>query len=283
MKFVKTLTMIAAVMALSACSRVSVPAGYAGVKYNLYGSEKGIQDEAVGPGKYWLTMNEEIYQLPTFSQNYVWTKDAAEGSPNDESITFQDREGTQINADVGITYSIPQDKVPTVFQKYRRGADEITDTYLRNMVRDAINSATSKMDIADIYGPKKEALMLEVTKSVQEQVAAVGIVVEKIYWISAMRLPPTIANAINAKIEATQKAQQRENDLQTAKAQAEIARETARGEADAKIIAAKAEAEANRLRQASITKDLIEYEKVNRWNGELPKFTGPGQTFMKID
>lgn len=269
---IKVALAVGAIALLGACSKV--PAGNVGVKFDLYGGDKGVTGEVVGPGKYWLGWNEEMYLFPTFAQNYVWTAGNDLTSPADESITFQDKEGTQINADVGITYAIAADKADTIFQKYRKGVDEITDTYLRNMVRDALNSETSKMDVADIYGVGKEELMNRVTQRVKDQVQDLGIVVEKIYWIGAMRLPPAITNAINAKIEATQKAQQRENELQTAKAQAEIEREKARGEADAKMIAAKGEAEANRLRQASITDNLIEYEKALRWDGKLPQVTG---------
>lgn len=271
MKF-KTILVIAAAVTLSACSKV--PAGNVGVKFDLYGGDKGVTGEVVGPGKYWLGWNEEMYLFPTFSQNYVWAAEQGAGSETNESITFQDKEGTQINADVGITYSIEADKADAIFQKYRKGVDEITDVYLRNMVRDALNSETSKMDVAEVYGVGKEDLMNRVTEHVRGQVGSIGIIVEKIYWIGAMRLPPAITNAINAKIEATQKAQQRENELQTAAAQAQIEREKARGEADAKVIAAQAEAESNRLRQAVVTDKLIEYEKAIRWDGKLPQVTG---------
>jgi regulator of protease activity HflC (stomatin/prohibitin superfamily) len=257
---------------LTACSKV--PAGNVGVKFDLYGGDKGVTGEVVGPGKYWLGWNEEMYLFPTFAQNYVWTAGNDPTSPTDESISFQDREGTQINADIGITYAIRADKADTVFQKYRKGVDEITDVYLRNMVRDALNSETSKMDVSEIYGPGKEELMQRVTSRVKVQVAEIGIEVEKIYWIGAMRLPNTITQAINAKIEATQKAQQRENELQTAKAQAEIEREKARGEADAKLIAAEAEAKANKLISQSVDANLVNYLQAQRWDGKLPQVTG---------
>jgi len=277
MRKLKMTLVAGALLALSACSKV--PAGNVGVKFDLYGGDKGVTGEVVGPGKYWLGMNEELYLFPTFAQTAVWSKVAG---GVDESITFQDREGTQINADVGITYAIRADKADTVFQKYRKGIDEITDIYIRNMVRDAINSETSTMDVAEIYGAGKEPLMAKVTQRVQKEVGDIGIVVEKISWIGAMRLPPTITSAINSKIEATQKAQQRENELQTAKAQAEIEREKARGEADAKLISAKGEADANRLVQASLTTELVEYTKAQRWNGQLPQVTGSTMPMINI-
>lgn len=270
----KLLIVLAFISLLAACSKV--PAGNVGVKFDLYGGDKGVTGEVVGPGKYWLGWNEEMYLFPTFTQNYVWTAGNDPTSPVDESITFQDKEGTQINADVGISYAIAADKADTIFQKYRKGVNEITDVYLRNMVRDAINSETAKMDVADIYGVGKEELMQRVTERVRNQVNDIGIEIEKIYWIGAMRLPDAITRAINAKIEATQKAQQRENELQTAKAQAEIEREKARGEADAKVIAAAGEAKANKMVSESVTKTLVEYIEAQRWNGSRATVIGAG-------
>ena len=37
----------------------TVPAGYVGVKVNLYGSDKGVQNEELDVGRYLLTWNEQ--------------------------------------------------------------------------------------------------------------------------------------------------------------------------------------------------------------------------------
>ncbi|WP_219622928.1 SPFH domain-containing protein, partial [Vibrio parahaemolyticus] len=121
---------------MTGCSKIT--AGHVGIKVNLLGGDKGVQAEEVGVGRYWVGVNEELYSFPTFSQNYVWTASETEGSENDESISFQTIEGLAVNADVGITYRIDPTKVSKIFEKYRRGVDEITDVYLRNMVRDAL-------------------------------------------------------------------------------------------------------------------------------------------------
>lgn len=280
MKSLKRVALLSSVVVLAACTKV--PAGNVGVKFDLYGGDKGVTGEVVSPGKYWLGWNEEMYLFPTFTQNYVWTAGVDDSSPTNESISFQDREGTVINADVGISYAVRADKADVIFQKYRKGVDEITDIYLRNMVRDAINSETSNMDAADIYGSGKEKLMERVTERIRGQVKDIGLEVEKIYWIGAMRLPDNIVGAINAKIEATQKAQQRENELQTATAQAQIDRTKAQGEADAVLINAKAQAEANRLLSQSVTQTLVEYKALEKWNGALPSVTGGAMPFINV-
>ncbi|HHD92133.1 MAG TPA: prohibitin family protein [Candidatus Portnoybacteria bacterium] len=268
------LLVVSVLPGLMACSKV--PAGNVGVKVYLLGKEKGVDSEELGPGRYWIGINEELYLFPTFTQNYVWTKNPVEGSPNDESITFQTKEGLSVNADVGISYHIDPQKVSIVFQKYRKGVDEITDIYLRNMVRDALVKSASTKPIESVYGEGKAALLGEVEEGVRQQCKPIGIVIEKISFIGDFRLPKQVVNAINAKIEATQKAQQRENEVAEAKAAADKLRAQAKGQADAILLKAKAQAEANRIIAASLTPELVKYKAIEKWSGKMPYVTGSG-------
>lgn len=276
MNFKKILAVVGLCLALGACSKV--PAGNVGVKFDLYGGDKGVTGEVVGPGKYWLGWNEEMYLFPTFSQNYTW----ALTKGNNESISFQDKEGISLNADIGISYYIEADKADTVFQKYRKGVDELTDVVLRNMTRDALNRHASEMDAEKIFGSDKTKLMQAVQADVAAQVAPLGIKIEKMYWIGSIRLPETLTAAINAKLSAVQKAQQRENELQTAAAQAQIEREKARGEADALVISAEGQAKANKLLSDSLTDRLVQYKAQERWDGKLPQVSGDATPFIDL-
>lgn len=265
-------------MLVGACSKV--PSGYVGVKVYLLGGSKGVDSEELGTGRYWVGINEELHLFPTFTQNYVWTADSVKGSETDESISFQTRQGLTVNADVGISYRIDPTKVTDIFQKYRKGVDEITDLYLRNMVRDALVETASRLDIESVYGEGKGDLMDAVEKQVRSQVSDLGIIIEKVYWIGELRLPPTVVASINAKIEATQKAQQRENEVQRAKAEAQIKIEDARGEAESVRIRAESQAQANERLARSITPTLVQYNAVDRWDGKLPTFSGDGANFL---
>lgn len=251
---------------LTACDYV--PAGNVGVKFNLYGSDKGVQEEVVPPGKYWLGWNEELYIYPTFTQNKVWSQE------EDQSISFQTKEGLIVKADVGIAYKIDPTKVALVFQKYRKGIEEITDIYLRNLVRDAIVQTSASMKIETVYGEGKIDLIKNALQNVRNRVNETGIVIEDIYWVGEFRLPDTVVTTINKKIEATQVALQRDIEVQTAVAEAKKQREQALGEAEAIRIKSEAEANANEIVTKSITDTLIEYEKVKKWDGKLPQVTG---------
>ncbi len=263
-----------AVMAVTACEKV--PAGNVGVKVYLLGGDKGVDTEELSPGRYWIGYNEELFIFPTFSQNYVWTQDENEGSPNDESITFQSIEGMNVGADVGITYRVNPEKVSELFQRYRKGVEEITDIYLRNMVRTALVNEASTMKVRSIYGDGKSDMLKRAQAAVVAQVAPFGIIVENIYWIGGFRLPPTVVTAIDAEIKATAKARQRENEVAEAVATAKKVREIAAGDADAILAIATAQAKANHLLAASITPEVTAYIATQKWDGVLPTFVSGG-------
>jgi len=285
MRFLGIFAAIAVVIGLIALSQLErVEAGYVGVKVDLLGDDKGVNSQEVGPGRYWIGVNEDLYLFPTFSQNYVWTQAVDEGSPTDEGLSFQSVEGMDIGADVGITYSVDPAMVPILFQRYRKGIEEITDVYLRNMVRDALVREASTMRVNTIYGTGKTGLMDNVEASVKEQSAVYGINVERVYLIGAMRLPPQVMTAINDEISANSKARQRENEIAQSEAEAEKERKAAQGSADATLIRAQAQAEANRTLAASLTPEVLQQQALDKWDGILPRITGGGAVpFVNID
>lgn len=271
----KTIRIILALFLLStlaACSKV--PAGHVGIKAYLLGGSKGVDTEQLGPGRYWIGWNEELYLFPTFTQNYVWTREPDETGDEDESISFQTIEGLSVNADIGITYRVDPEKAPTLFQTYRKGIEEITDRDLRNKVRDALVTASSSRKIETVYGGGKAELIDEVERRVRDQVSTLGIIVERIYWVGNLRLPQVVETSINAKIEATQMAEQRRNEVDRTKAEADKARAEAQGQADSKLMLATAEAKAIKLRGDALRESpgLVALNAVEKWDGKLPVY-----------
>lgn len=266
-----------------------VPAGNVGIKVFLLGGSKGVDTQELSPGRYWIGFNEELYLFPTFQQNYTWTKEPIDenndgyiiGSEGiDESITFQTVEGLSVGSDVGISYSVDPTKVAVLFQTYRKGIEEITDGYLRNMVRDALVTASSTRPIESVYGRGKADLIQEVEKRVRTQVAPFGILVQRLYWAGDFRLPPTVTASINAKIQATQMAQQRQNEVAQANAEADKMIASARGEAESKLTNARAEAEAIQIKGKALAENpkLIDWKALEVWDGKLPVYSMGGAT-----
>lgn len=257
---------------LPACSKV--PAGTVGVKVYLLGKDKGVDNEILPVGRYYIGINEELYLFPTYQQTKIYTADVQEDSPTDESFTFQTAEGMSCNLDMGITFTINPDKIPELFQKYRKGVDELKTIVLRNALRDSLNATTSKMSVESVYGSGKNEMLATVEATVREELKGYGINVDKVYLIGSIRLPENVVRALNSKIEATQRAQQRENELREAEAAAKKTIAEAEGNARAALVKAESEAKANQLKLKTLTSELINYEAIQRWDGKLPTMMG---------
>lgn len=82
-------------------------------------------------------------------------------------------------------------------------------------------------------------------------------------------------NAIEEKQVAQQKLLKAETEKQTAITNAEAEAETIR-------IKAEAEAAANATIRQSLTDEVIEYKKVEKWDGKLPQVTGSNGTLLNL-
>ncbi len=246
------------------CGYTSIQPGEVGVVVHKYGGSKGVDVESVGVGAHWFNpVTTDIYTFTTAMQNYVWSANKHEGSEHDESISFQTKEGLSINGDFGITYEVDPTKVAILYQKYRQGIGEITNVFIRNNVRDAINKASSTMSLEDVIGAGKIRLIDAAIQSVRNEVGPLGMNVDKVYMVGTFRLPESVQKALDSKLEAQQKALQTQN---------EVAQATAEGQK--KLALAKAEAESNRLVANSLSSTLVGYYKVQKWDGHLPQVTG---------
>jgi len=275
-KLIKSLAigsiLFSSVISLSGCNQV--PAGYRGVIVNLYGSDKGVAEQSVGVGRYYTGWNSELYLFPTFLQNYSWK--------DEQAITMQTSEGLSIRTDAGITYSIQSDNVVKVFQKYRLGINEITNTFLHNMVRDAMNEVASTMTVEQIYGAQKEIFIAKVNDIVKKEASTNGIEVEKIYLVGSFQLPDSVINSINSKIQASQNAMKVENEVATARAEAQktIVEAEARGKQI--LINAESQAKANKILADSLTAEFVQYQTILKWDGKLPQMTGNTIPFINF-
>ena len=87
------------------------------------------------------------------------------------------------------------------------------------------------------------------------------------------------SDAFITAIEEKQVAQQQ---LLKAETEKQTAITNAEAEAEAVKIKAEAEAEANRTISESLTEEIIENKKIEKWNGELPRVTGTNGTFIEM-
>jgi regulator of protease activity HflC (stomatin/prohibitin superfamily) len=263
-----------------------IEAGHVGVEINLAGKQRGASEIPVRTG--WVAyspLSTQIIEFPTFVQTVKWTKDTNEGHPINEEMGFNSREGMEIFVDVSLSYAIEAAKAPDFYVKYRLAdMESFTHGILRDVVRNSLNEVASTYAVEDIYGEKKAEFLSKVQAKIEQKMSPVGVSVQQFGFIGAPRVPAVIATAITAKAQAIQQAERARNELATT--QAEAAKKIAEAEGDAKSLVTRAqgEADANRIRQNSLTPQLLELRRIennraliDKWNGQLPTVqTGQG-------
>ena len=256
-----------------------IEAGYVGVEVNLAGSQRGASEIPVRTGwVFYSPLTTQVIEFPTYVQTVKWTRDLNEGNPLNEEMGFNSKEGMEIFADVSLSYAIEPSKVPDFYVKYRvNNLDRFTHGILRDIVRNSLNEVASTYTVEDVYGEKKAQFLRQVEDQIQQKVSNVGVGVQQFGFIGAPRVPNVIAQAITAKAQAIQEAERAKNELATT--QAEAAKKIAEAEGDAKsaVTRAQGEADANRIRQNSLTPQLLELRRlenqramIEKWNGQLP-------------
>ena len=278
------------VLFLSVMNVTRIGAGHVGVEINLAGSQRGAQEIPVRTGwVFYSPLKTQIFEFPTYVQTVKWTQDLGEGHPINEELVFNSKEGQEVRADVSLSYAIDPIRVPDFYVKYRvNDLEKFTHGILKDIVRNSLNEVASTYTLEDIYGENKAKFLREARAHIQEQVTPVGVGIQQFGFIGKPRFTPAIEQAITQKTQAITEAERARNQL--AVTQAEVAKTVAQAEGDARsaIERARGEAESNRLRNASLTPQLLELKRlenerarIERWNGDVPRMvTGNGTGLM---
>ena len=264
------------------CERID--AGHAGVKVELYGSDRGVQDIELVTGMVWYNrFTTAVYEFPTYVREIKYQKTIkSDGTmTSDNSIHCTTADGMAIAFDVSMNYSVRNDEVSNIFRKYRLPLEDLETRYLYTSVRNAYNGVAGQMTAEHIISNRK-VYEDSVRRVLLGQLNKEGFDIQQITIAGKISVPQSLEQAINSKITAVQNAQRAENEKQQTIAEAQKQIESARGDSASTIIRARAEAEANRLKQQSLTPLLVQKEMIDRWDGKLPQYGTVPQLFRDV-
>ena len=249
--------------AFTGCERID--AGHVGVKVNLYGDGKGVDDVTEVTG--WVLYNPistKIVEFPTYVQHKEYKK-VEEGV--DESFVVNSKDGSEFHCSPMVNYAVKREKVPYIFAKYRVELDKIEEGFLKTSIYDAFRVVANSYT-ADELISNRQQFEIKVRQVLEKQLAPEGFILQQ--FTSNLVYPETFKKAIEAKNNAVQQALMAENKVKQAEAEAKIKIATAEGNAQALLTNARAEAESNRLRQQTITPLLLQQMWIEKWNGDVP-------------
>lgn len=176
-----------------------------------------------------------------------------------------------VTTTLAINYRVDTSKS---FSIYKNIGSDYETVLVTPAVNEVLKATTAKYTAEESV--TNRALISDgLVEGLNEKLNSIGLYVTDVNIIN-FDFSEAFITAIEEKQVAQQKLLKSETDKQTAIINAEANAETIR-------ITAEAEAKANQIINDSLTKNVIEYNKVEKWNGELPKVTGSSGSLVSFD
>ena len=237
-----------------ASSFVVVPAGHSGVVLTL----GRVSDNVMTEGFH--------FKIP-FVQQVENVSNKIQKNEVEAAAVSKDLQ--TVSSNVAVNYRVSNASSASIYQNIGRAYEDVV---LLPAVQESMKSVSAKYTAEELI-TKREAVSQEIKDTLESKVNEYGIIIEKFNIVNF-----DFSAEFNAAIEAKQVAEQnllktkteQEQALVIAKTEAEKKVLEAEAQAEAIRVQAEAQAEANRLLTASLSETLVEYEKVQKWDGKLP-------------
>ena len=240
-----------------------------------------MSDETLEPGFHVKGFFDKVASVDTRTQKYT------------VNILAFSSDIQQVNLTANLNFNVDKKNAPILYR-------EIGTNYLNSLVdprfQENVKVIVSRYTAEELIKHREE-LSEETFILMRDDLAPYGVNVSGVS-ITDVDFTDAFTNAVEAKQVATQErlTAQTQQEQKTMEAEAEAERKTIAAQAEAEIarieaeaaayaikMKAEAEAEANKKLSESITTELIDYNKVQQWNGEMPQFMGGTNTTPILD
>jgi regulator of protease activity HflC (stomatin/prohibitin superfamily) len=251
---------VAAIVVLKGMVAVErIDAGHSGIRVNLVGSNKGVDDITEVTGwVFYMPFFTAIYEFPTYTQ----VKDY-------DPFVINAKDGSEFTVDPIFSYYVDEHSVPKIFRQYRKSLQELENGFIKNVIYDCYRIIANKYP-SDSLMSNRQKFEDEVQSRLSETLQREGFVFQQL--TSNLIPPQSLKEAIDAKNKTIQEAIQAENRLRQAEA-----------DAKAKIITAEAEKKVNDLKASALTPLIIQQMFIEKWDGKLPVYGENPRIFKDIN
>ena len=273
-----TVALLLSVIVLFTCT-CRINPGYAGVVYNMDG---GIEGDTLSQGFHIVAPWKHVTSYPISTETVYYTK-GGETEKTDRSINVNTKDGKQVNVSITYSYHMDVETLPRVFEKFRGQKIELIESgYMKNSMYEAVNNVTSQYSLMELVGDKRPDVNTKIFEKFRDSLLPYGIVIET-FNLSDVVPDDATAQAIQNVVNAQNELERSKIEKERAEVEAETARIKAKGESDALIIQADGQSAANYKLQQSLTQNVIEQRRIEKWNGELPKIVGGNGIIVGAD
>ena len=225
---------------IAAQSITVIPAGFVGV---VFSSFSGVKPIPLQEGLHFvLPFVDHVTTYDARLQEVTLAQNTAQG--DEGSIRARSKEGLDITADVTVQFRIDRSKAAILHKELGRN---YINTVLRPQVRSKVRDSIGQFGAADLISNQRTQLEASITTELNKSFARNNLVLDAIL-LRELKIPESVAQAIEQKQTAEQQVAVERNRLQQAEISAQRDVVQAQGKAKAAIETAKGEAEALSLR-----------------------------------
>ena len=185
------ISLFAAIVAVGCCcSCERIDAGHEGIRVNLYGTNKGIDDVELVTGMVWYNpFTTSVYEYPTFVQTIDYPP-----------FSVNAKDGSSFTVDPTISLKIVDGHAADVFRKYRKDdIEEVINTTLYNYVKNAFRIELNRYTTDELVS-KREEFEKTIEARLTEELEREYFHLEQM--TSGLQYPETLVAAIDAKNKA---------------------------------------------------------------------------------
>lgn len=248
-----------------------IPTGYTGIKTSF---GKVSQKELTTGIHFSVPFVQNVSEINNKQQD-VTIADKIWGEASDKTPVYAEN--------VTVTYNISVEKSVWLYSNVTNMDDIINN----GIVASAVKSAMAELGPEDVTnrGKVEPLAQQKLAEAINAKYGEDAVTVHHVI-ISNMDFEDAYNDAIQQKSIAQQTAarQKIENETAIAKAEADktVAIKNAEAKAEKMKIEAEAQADANKKVAESISDELIDYQKIEKWDGRLPTVTG-GNAIVSLD
>jgi len=257
-KIVLIIVLAFACVILAASTFVVVPAGHTGVVVTLGRVSEGVKSSGLHVKAPFIQKIEKI------SNKIQKEEVVAEAVSKDLQA---------VSSEVAVNYRVGPLDAANIFKNIGRDYQSVV---LLPAVQESVKSVSAKYTAEELI-TKRTQVGQEIKETLAEKVEDYGIIIDR-FNIVNFEFSPEFNNAIEAKQVAEQNLIKTKTEQEQAIviAEAEAKKQVITAEAEAKAIMARAQAQAdaNKLLDESLNSNLLEYQKIQKWDGKLPTVTG---------
>ena len=280
---------VVGLICLSLCAE-RIPAGYVGVVYSMNG---GVDGEVLTQGWHIVSPTKKVTTYSIGIEQSYLTAASKGDSKEDESFSTPTSDGKSLVVDLEFSYKFDESKITDTFTRFKgQSGETVKDTFIKPKMIAWTQEVTAKYPVTDVFGDKRQELNEALDIYLREKFEPYGIIIDTVNFTNISTDAET-QEAIQKKVNAQQALELAQIEAQTAKVNAEKEKEvalinaqkqleTAELEAEAKLVAATAEAEANKKIAQSLTKELIEQQKIEKWDGSVPQVQGSNTPIINM-